>query len=166
MGKNEKNTNLEDLLKVIAASGADIPVAGIRVLVKKTDESHEPVSHESASHEPENHKPADKAELPVTERVGKPTEPREAQPISICIENLHLHMDERMTINHGATTQEAVSGEECEKACDHCDDDDIDFEEMIRYIRRHTGLCERVILTVLGAQIDYLDTVIDEEDEV
>ena len=27
--------------------------------------------------------------------------------------------------------------------------------EMIRYIRRHTGLCERVILTVLGAQIDY-----------
>lgn len=133
---------------MIAASGADIPVAGIRVLVKKTDESHEPVSHE-----PENHKPADKAELPVTE----------AQPISICIENLHLHMDERMTINHGAATQEAVSGEECEETCD---DDDIDFEEMIRYIRRHTGLCERVILTVLGAQIDYLDTVIDEEDEV
>ena len=62
MGKNEKNTNLEDLLKVIAASGADIPVAGIRVLMKKADESHEPVSHE-----PENHKPADKAEIPVTE---------------------------------------------------------------------------------------------------
>lgn len=161
MGKNEKNTNLEDLLKVIAAAGADIPVAGIRVLVKKADESHEPVSHE-----PENHKPADKAELPVTERVGKPTEPREAQPISICIENLHLHMDERMTVNHEAATQGGVAGEECEETCDHCDDDDIDFEEMIRYIRRHTGLCERVILTVLGAQIDYLDTVIDEEDEV
>ena len=156
MGKNEKNTNLEDLLKAIAASGADIPVAGIRVLVKKADESHEP----------ENHKPADKAELPVTERVGKPTEPREAQPISICIENLHLHMDERMTVNHGAATQGGAAGEECEETCDHCDDDDIDFEKMIRYIRRHTGLCERVILTVLGAQIDYLDTVIDEEDEV
>ena len=161
MGKNEKNTNLEDLLKVIAAAGADIPVAGIRVLVKKADESHEPVSHE-----PENHKPADKAEIPVTERVGEPAESGKAQPISICIENLHLHMDERMTINHGAATQEVVSGEECEKACDHCDDDDIDFEEMIRYIRRHTGLCERVILTVLGTQIDYLDSVIDEEDEV
>ena len=148
MGKNEKNTNLEDLLKAIAASGADIPVAGIRVLVKKADESHEP---------------ADKMETPVTERVGKPTEPREAQPISICIENLHLHMDERMTINHGAATQGGVAGEECEETCD---DDVIDFEKMIRYIRRHTGLCERVILTVFGAQIDYLDTVIDEEDEV
>ena len=149
MDKNEKSTNLEELLKAIAASGAGIPVAGIRVLVKKADESH---------------KPADKVEPPVTE----PAESGKAQPISICIENLHLHMDERMTVNHGAATQEAVSGEDCEKTCDRCDDDDddIDFDEMIRYIRRHTGLCERVILTVLGAQIDYLDTVSDEEDEV
>lgn len=153
MGKNEKNTNLEDLLKVIAASGAGIPVAGIRVLVKKADESYEP---------------ADKMETPVTKRVGEPTESGKTQPVSICIENLHLHMDERMTVNHGAVEQNGVSGEDCEKTCDRCDDDDddIDFEEMIRYIRRHTGLCERVILTVLGAQIDYLDTVIDEEDEV
>lgn len=153
MDKNEKSTNLEELLKVIAACGDGIPVAGIRVLVKKADESH---------------KPADKVEPPVTERVAKPAESGKVQPISICIENLHLHMDERMTVNHGAATQEAVSGEDCEKTCDRCDDDDddIDFEEMIRYIRRHTGLCERVILTVLGAQIDYLDTVINEEDQV
>lgn len=153
MGKNEKNTNLEDLLKVISASGAGIPVAGIRDLVKKADESYEP---------------ADKMETPVTKRMGEPAESGKAQPISICIENLHLHMDERMTVNHAAATQDGVSGEDCEKNCDRCDDDDddIDFEEMIRYIRRHTGLCERVILTVLGAQIDYLDTVIDEEDEV
>ena len=153
MGKNEKNTNLEELLKVLADSGAGVSVADIRVLVKKVDESH---------------KPADKVETPVTERVGEPAESGKAQPISICIENLHLHMDERMTVNHGAATQEAVSGEDCEKTCDRCedDDDDIDFDEMIRYIRRHTGLCERVILTVLGAQIDYLDTVSDEEDEV
>ena len=153
MGKNEKNTNLEDLLKVIAASGAGIPVAGIRVLVKKADEGHEL---------------ADKMETPVTERVGGSAEFGKTQPISICIENLHLHTDERMTVNHGTAEQDGVSNKDCEKTCDRCDDDDddIDFEEMIRYIRRHTGLCERVILTVLGAQIDYLDTVIDEEDEV
>ena len=39
MGKNEKNTNLEDLLKVIAASGADIPVAGIRVPRKELSDA-------------------------------------------------------------------------------------------------------------------------------
>ena len=109
--------------------------------------------------------PAKAEEKTETQEQDKPmpARPLGAPLLSINIENLHLHMDERMTINHGAATQGGVAGEECEETCD---DDDIDFEEMIRYIRRHTGLCERVILTVLGAQIDYLDTVIDEEDEV
>ena len=39
---DKKNTNLDELLKVIAASGAGIPIAGIRVVVKKVDEE-EPV---------------------------------------------------------------------------------------------------------------------------
>ena len=34
---DKKNTNLDELLKIIAASGAGIPVAGIRVVVKKGD---------------------------------------------------------------------------------------------------------------------------------
>ena len=34
---DKKNTNLDELLKVIAASGAGIPIAGIRVMVKKAD---------------------------------------------------------------------------------------------------------------------------------
>ena len=62
---DKKNTNLDELLKVIAASGAGIPIAGIRVMVKKADE--EPVGKEAADKEtvgkkPVNHKPADKAD--------------------------------------------------------------------------------------------------------
>ena len=51
---DKKNTNLDELLKIIAASGAGIPVAGIRVVVKKVDEE-EPVSHEAVDKEPLGH---------------------------------------------------------------------------------------------------------------
>ena len=82
---------------------------------------------------------------------------------------------------------EGVSDEDCEadeeacdcghgKSCDHCtskscdqsddDDDGIDFDQMVRFIRRRTGMCERTVLAFLAAQIEYLDSVIDEEDEV
>ena len=186
MSKIEKNTNLDELLKVIAASGAGIPVAGIRVLVKKADEE-EPVSHEAV-----NHQPAGKMDTPAAECMDAPAEPAKKQPISICIENLHIHMDERMTTNYGPGALEGVSDEDCEdgedacdcghgKSCDHCsnkscahkascdhsddDDDGIDFDQMVRFIRRRTGMCERMVLAFLAAQIEYLDSVIDEEDE-
>ena len=177
---DKKNTNLDELLKIIAASGAGIPVAGIRVVVKKVDEE-EPVSHEAVDKEPLGRKQMD---TPAAECMDEPTK---KQPISICIENLHIHMDERMTTNYGPGALEGVSDEDCEadeeacdcghgKSCDHCtskscdqsdaDDDGIDFDQMVRFIRRRTGMCERTVLAFLAAQIEYLDSVIDEEDEV
>lgn len=183
---DKKNTNLDELLKVIAASGAGIPIAGIRVMVKKVDEDDEPVSHEAEGGESVNHQPVGKMDTPVAECMDAPAK---KQPISICIENLHIHMDERMTTNYGPGALEGVSGEGCEeacdcghgKSCDHngscncctsessdcCDEDDdpFDFDEMLRFIRRRTGMCERMVLAVLAAQMEYLDSVIDEEDE-
>ena len=179
---DKKNTNLDELLKVIAASGAGIPIAGIRVLVKKADEDDEPVGKEPVN-----------LDTLAAECMDGPAEPTKKQPISICIENLHIHMDERMTTNYGPGALEGVSDEDCEadeeacdcghgKSCDHngscncctnkssdcCDDDDdgIDFDQMVRFIRRRTGMCERTVLAFLAAQIEYLDSVIDEEDEV
>lgn len=177
---DKKNTNLDELLKIIAASGAGIPVAGIRVVVKKVDEE-EPVSHEAVDKEhvgkdPLGHKPVSKMDTPAAECMDEPAEPTKKQPISICIENLHIHMDERMTTNYGPCALEGVSDEDCDedcecghgKSCDQSDDDDdgIDFDQMVRFIRRRTGMCERTVLAFLAAQIEYLDSVIDEEDEV
>lgn len=182
---DKKNTNLDELLKVIAASGAGIPIAGIRVLVKKADEE-EPVSHDTVGKEPVNHEPEGKMDTLSAESMDAPAEPAKKQPISICIENLHIHMDERMTTNYGPGALEGMSGEGCEedcdcghgqscdhcgscsnKSCDHSDDDDdgIDFDQMVSFIRRRTGMCERMVLAMLAAQIEYLDSVIDEEDE-
>lgn len=184
---DKKNTNLDELLKIIAASGAGIPVAGIRVVVKKVDEE-EPVSRETVDKEPVgkdplSHKPVSKMDTLAAECMDEPAEPTKKQPISICIENLHIHMDERMTTNYGPGALDGVSDEDCEadeeacecghgKSCDHytskssdCCDDGIDFDQMVRFIRRRTGMCERTVLAFLAAQIEYLDSVIDEEDE-
>ena len=192
---DKKNTNLDELLKAIAASGAGIPIAGIRVVVKKDDED-EPVSHDAVGKEPVNHEPEGKMDTLSAESMDAPAEPAKKQPISICIENLHIHMDERMTTNYGSSALEGVSGEGCEgdceggeeacdcghgKPCDHCsnkscahkgpcdhgddDDDGVVFDQMVRFIRRRTGLCERTVLAFRAAQIEYLDSVIDEEDE-
>ena len=176
---DKKNTNLDELLKAIAASGAGIPIAGIRVVVKKDDED-EPVSHDAVGKEPVNHEPEGKMDTLSAESMDAPAK---KQPISICIENLHFHMDERMTTNYGPGALEGVSSEDCEdceEACNHCsnkscahkapcdhsdDDDGIDFDQMVRFIRRRTGMCERTVLAFLAAQIEYLDSVIDEEDE-
>ena len=176
---DKKNTNLDELLKAIAASGAGIPIAGIRVVVKKDDED-EPVSHDAVGKEPVNHEPEGKMDTLSAESMDAPAK---KQPISICIENLHIHMDERMTTNYGPGALEGVSSEDCEdceEACNHCsnkscahkapcdhsdDDDGINFDQMVRFIRRRTGMCERTVLAFLAAQIEYLDSVIDEEDE-
>lgn len=179
MDKNEKNMNLEELLKVIAASGAGIPIAGIRVMVEKAqdDGSQEAVGKESVSQDTANmgtasQKTVSKETTPATESKDLPSEP--SNHVSIRIKNLHIHMDERMTTNYGPGALAGVSDEDSDQdACSQCascdhgneDGDAIDFDEMLRYIRRHTGLCEKVILTVLDAQINYLDTVFDEEGE-
>lgn len=116
---DKKNTNLDELLKIIAASGAGIPIAGIRVMVKKVDEEACDCGH------------------------GK-------------------SCDHSGSCDHNGSCDHCTS-----KSSDCCDDDDdpIDFDEMLRFIRRRTGMCERMVLAVLAAQMEYLDSVIDEEDE-
>lgn len=174
MDKNEKNTNLEELLKAIAASGAGIPIAGIRVMMEKAqdDGRQETASMGTASQKTASQGSVGKDTTPGAESKDYPAESR--KPISISIKNLHIHMDERMTTNYGSGALAGMSDEDSDQdSCSHCascghgneDGGAIDFDEMLRYIRRHTGLCERVILTVLDAQIDYLDTVFDEEGE-
>lgn len=80
--------------------------------------------------------------------------------ISLNIENLHLHMDERMTsYNYGIGQEFAEDAPE----------DDIDVDEMVEHIHKETGLGEKIILAVLAAQVEYLDSIwgedSDEEDE-
>lgn len=87
-----------------------------------------------------------------------PARPLGAPLLSINIENLHLHMDERMTsYNYG-------SGQESDAEADD-PAEDIDFDEMLDCIHKETGLCEKVILAVLKAQADYLDDLWGDEEE-
>ena len=80
--------------------------------------------------------------------------------ISLNIENLHIHMDERMTsYNYGFGQETAEDDPE----------EDIDVDEMVKHIHKETGLGEKIVLAVLAAQIDYLESIwgedCDEEDE-
>lgn len=80
--------------------------------------------------------------------------------ISLNIENLHIHMDERMTsYNYGFGQETAEDDPE----------EDIDVDEMVKHVHKETGLGEKIVLAVLAAQIDYLDSIwgedCDEEDE-
>lgn len=187
-----KSAGLEELLNAIAAVDSGIPIGGIRVRVKKIggdelakDDHSEDTPAEVGSKEQES----------VTEQSEKPTVEKEATtaavpPISIRIKNLHIHMDERMTSNYGSGFEpDAVSDEDTDDNCGHScsgcnhsdkscdqishacfteddeDDDPIDFDEMIEYICRYTGLCERIVLAVLAAQIGYLDTVFNDEED-
>ena len=80
--------------------------------------------------------------------------------ISLNIENLHIHMDERMTSYNYGFGQETAEDDPGE---------DIDVDEMVKHIHKETGLGEKIVLAVLAAQIDYLDSIwgedCDEEDE-
>lgn len=108
-----------------------------------------------------------KVSLPVKaeeeKKTQKPDKPMPARPLgapllSINIENLHLHMDERMTsYNYGF-------GQEPDAEADDSAED-IDFDEMLDRIHKETGLCEKVILAVLKAQADYLDDLWGDEEE-
>ena len=100
----------------------------------------------------EEEKEAQKQDKPM------PARPLGAPLLSINIENLHLHMDERMTsYNYG-------SGQEPDAEADD-PAEDIDFDEMLDCIHKETGLCEKVILAVLKAQADYLDDLWGDEEE-
>lgn len=85
-----------------------------------------------------------------------PMRPAGAPLISLNIENLHLHMDERMTSYNYGIGQEPAEDDPA---------DDIDFDKMLERIHKETGLCEKVILAVLQAQADYLDDLWGDEEE-
>lgn len=99
--------------------------------------------------------------------VQKQDKPMSAHPsgvpfLSINIKNLHIHMDERMTsYNYGFGQEPDAEADEPAE--------DIDFDEMLERIHKETGLCEKVILAVLAAQEEYLDSIwgenMDEEDK-
>lgn len=88
-----------------------------------------------------------------------PTHPSGVPFLSLNIENMHLHMDERMTSYNYGFGQEPDA---------EADDpvEDVDFDEMLERIHKETGLCEKVILAVLKAQADYLDDLWGDEEEI
>ena len=109
--------------------------------------------------------PAKAEEKTETQEQDKPmpARPSGVPFLSLSIKNLHVHMDERMTsYNYGF-------GQELDAEADD-PAEDIDFDEMLERIHKETGLCEKVILAVLAAQEEYLDSIwgenMDEEDKV
>lgn len=108
--------------------------------------------------------PAKAEEKTETQEQDKPmpARPSGVPFLSLSIKNLHVHMDERMTsYNYGF-------GQELDAEADD-PAEDIDFDEMLERIHKETGLCEKVILAVLAAQEEYLDSIwgenMDEEDK-
>lgn len=130
--KNEKSMTLEEMIGEMLK---DAKVVKVPLPVKAEEE-----------------KKAQKQDKPM------PARPLGVPLLSINIENLHLHMDERMTsYNYG-------SGQEPDAEADD-PAEDIDFDEMLDRIHKETGLCEKVILAVLKAQADYLDDLWGDEEE-
>ena len=134
--KNEKSMTLEEMLGEMLK---DAKVVKIPLPAKAEEE-----------------KEAQKQDKPM------PARPLGAPLLSINIENLHLHMDERMTSYNYGIGQEPAE----DVSADAKDDpvEDIDFDEMLERIHKDTGLCEKVILAVLQAQSNYLDDLWGEDD--
>lgn len=104
----------------------------------------------------------DKAEADKEQETPKVD--NQPAPVTIQIENLHIHLDERMTsYNSFQSEAKPENTEEDELA-------DIDVDEMLAQAKKKTGLCEEVILAVLKAEHEYLDSIwgtdedTDEED--
>ena len=131
--KNEKSMTLEEMIGEMLK---DAKVVKVPLPVKAEEE-----------------KKAHKEDKPM------PARPLGAPLLSINIENLHLHMDERMTsYNYGF-------GQEPDAEADD-PAEDIDFDEMLDRIHKESGLCEKVILAVLKAQAGYLDDLCGDEEEI
>ena len=117
--KNEKSMTLEEMISEMLKEAKVVKVP----LPAKAEEE----------------KKAQKQDKPM------PARPLGAPLPSIHIENLHLHMDERMTsYNYGFGQEPDVEADDPAE--------DIDFDEMLERIHKETGLCEKVILAVLKAQ--------------
>ena len=134
--KNEKSMTLEEMISEMLKDAKVVKIP----LPTKAEEKTE----------------AQKQDEPM------PARPSGVPALLLNIENLHVHMDERMTsYNYGFGQEPDAEADEPAE--------DIDFDEMLERIHKETGLCEKVILAVLAAQEEYLDSIwgenVDEEDK-
>ena len=86
-------------------------------------------------------------------RNGFKRDKPQAVPATIHIENLHIHLDERMTSYNSFQSDDKPEDKEEEEL------PDIDVDEMLAQIKQNTGLCMKSILAVLEAEHKYLDSV-------
>lgn len=100
----------------------------------------------------------DKAEANKEQETLKLDKPQAVQA-TIHIENLHIHLDDRMTSYNAFQSDDKPedAGEE--------ELPDIDVDEMLAQIKQNTGLCMKSILAVLEAEHKYLDSIWDTDDD-
>lgn len=144
MANEKKNATLEDAIMELLKEGK-----AIRIPVKDVVDKLQ-----------ENAKASEDAQEAEQQETVLQDEQVKTVPINIHIDSLHIHMDERMTSynNFDGDSDEADEPEEDEP-------EDIDVDAMIGLIKAKTGLCEKVILAVLGAQEEYLDSIWGEDTE-
>ena len=144
MANEKKNATLEDLIMEMLKEGKAVRIP-IKDVVEKLQE---------------NAKASDDAQEAEQQEAVPQNKQVKTVPVNIHIESLHIHMDERMTSynNFEGDSDEADEPEEDEP-------EDIDVDAMIGLIKAKTGLCEKVILAVLAAQEEYLDSIWGEDAE-
>lgn len=147
MANEKKNTTLEDLIMEMLKEGKAVRIP-VKDVVEKLQENAKADTQADTQQEAEQQEA-----VPQNEQV-------KTVPVNIHIESLHIHMDERMTSynNFEGDSDEADEPEEDEP-------EDIDVDAMISLIKAKTGLCEKVILAVLAAQEEYLDSIWGEDTE-
>ena len=149
MANEKKNGTLEEIIMEMLKEGK-----AVRIPIKDVvDKLQENAKASEDAHEAEQHSAEKPEAVPQDEQV-------KTVPINIHIDNLHIHMDERMTSYNNF---EGDSDETDEP--DEDEPEDIDVDAMIGLIKAKTGLCEKVILAVLAAQEEYLDSIWGEDAE-
>lgn len=143
MANEKKNATLEEIIMEMLKEGKAVRIP-IKDVVDKLQENAKAseTAQEAVQLETEKSEVA-----PLSGQV-------KTVPINIHIENLHIHMDERMTSynNFEGDSDEPDKSDEDEP-------ENIDVDAMIGLIKAKTGLCEKVILAVLAAQEEYLDSI-------
>lgn len=147
MANEKKNGTLEEIIMEMLKEGKAVRIP-IRDVVDKLQENVKAAEDALETVQPETEK------LEAVPQGGQV----KTVPINIHIDNLHIHMDERMT-SHNYGIGQGPDAEADDSA------EDIDFDEMLERIHKETGLCEKVILAVLKAQTDYLDDLWGDEEE-
>ena len=151
MANEKKNGTLEEIIVEMLKEGKAVRIP-LKEVVDKMQENVKAAEDAQEAVQPETEK---------SEAVPQGGQVKTV-PINIHIDNLHIHMDERMTSYNNF---EGDSDDEP----DEDEPEDIDVDAMIGLIKAKTGLCEKVILAVLAAQEEYLNSIwgenMDEEDK-